>query len=442
MPSRGIKKLVLAMCVAGLTLPAFADADPSERERALEQRVADLERMVQQLLSEREQKRPDPAPQIQQDVEELRAEVARLDTEKASQVIRPGTNFSFGGFVKHDMMYSRYSGGSVAPQSILRDFYVAGAVPVGGESSTTDFDTHARETRFFFNVERPEDGLQGYIELDFTSRTGGDERLTNATSPSIRHMFVRWNNLLAGQHWSTFQNVGALPENLDFVGPAESTIFVRQAQIRYTNGPWQFSLENPETTVTPFGGGGRIITDTANVPDVVLRYNHSAEWGSFVAAFLARQLGIDGPGGTSRETSFAFSLSGKFDIGRNDVRWMFSGGPGIGRYLGLNTANDAVLDANGDLEAIDAYGAFVSYRHFWSDQWRSNLTLSAFKADHETNLTGFGVTDEAESVHVNLIYQANSRLRFGAEYIYGRREVASGADGNMNRVQFSTIYAF
>ncbi len=438
----GLKKLVAALCVAGMTMPVWADADPSERERALEQRVADLERMVQQLLAEREDDSEDPAPQVRAELDELRTEVARLDTEKAGQVIRPGTNFGFGGFVKHDMMYSRYSGGSVAPQNILRDFYVAGALPVGGESSTTDFDTHARETRFFFNVERPEDGLQGYIEFDFSSRTGGDERLTNATSPSIRHMFVRWNNLLAGQHWSTFQNVGALPENLDFVGPAESTIFVRQAQIRYTNGPWQFSLENPETTVTPFGGGGRIVTDTASVPDFVLRYNHSAEWGSFVAAFLARQLGIDGPAGTSRETSLAFSLSGKFDIGRNDIRWMFSGGSGIGRYLGLNTANDAVLDANGNLDAIDAYGAFLSYRHFWSDQWRSNFTLSGFRADNETDLTGMGVTKRAESAHVNLIYQANSRLRFGAEYIYGRREIESGASGNMNRLQFSTIYAF
>ncbi|MFN2335221.1 MAG: DcaP family trimeric outer membrane transporter, partial [Wenzhouxiangellaceae bacterium] len=388
--------------------------------------------MVQQLLAEPEDDSDSEDPQVRQEVEELRTEVARLDTAKSEQVIRSGTNFSFGGFIKHDMMYSRYSAGSAAPQSILRDFYVAGAVPVGGEKSTTDFDTHARETRFIFNVERPEDGLQGYIEMDFTSRTGGDERLTNATSPSIRHMFVRWNNLLAGQHWSTFQNVGALPENLDFVGPAEGTTFVRQAQIRYTNGPWQFSLENPETTVTPFGGGGRIVTDTANVPDVVVRYNHSAEWGSFVAAFLARQLGIDGPGGSERETSFAFSLSGKFDVGRNDIRWMFSGGPGIGRYLGLNTANDAVLDAGGDLDAIEAYGGFLSYRHFWSDQWRSNFTLSAFRADNDTNLTGLGVTEQAESAHVNLIYQANSRLRFGAEYIYGRREVDSGASGNMN----------
>ncbi len=434
---------LVVLLVAVLSAPAWADADPSERERALEQRVAELERMVQRLIMDQQRApEPPPAPARDEEFEELRAEIARLDEEKARRPSGPGTEFSFSGFIKHDMMYSRYSAGSTPANSILRDFYVPATIPVGGESSTTDFDTHIRESRFIFNVLRPEQDLQAYLEFDFSASTGGDERLTNATSPSIRQAFVRWGNLLAGQAWSTFFNVGALPENLDFVGPAEGTIFIRQPQIRYTNGPWQFAIENPETTVTPFGGGARLVTDTANIPDLVLRYNHSAEWGSFTVAGLGRQLGIAGPGGTDREMAFGLSLSGKFDIGRNDLRWMVSGGPGIGRYLGLNTSNDAVLDANGELEAIDLLGGFVSYRHFWTDQWRSNFTLSAFRADNDTDLTGMGVTKSAESAHANLIYQATPHLRFGMEYIYARREIESGASGNMNRLQFSTVLGF
>jgi len=442
---RGMQQALLIVSVMMLSAPAWADADPTERERALEQRVAELERLVNRLMIERESA-PAPAPVAAQpdreEFDELRAEVARLEEEKAGRPSGPGTEFSFSGFIKHDMMVSRYSGGSLAANSIGRDFLVPATIPVGGESSTTDFDTHIRESRFIFNVLRPEDDLQAYLEFDFSAGTGGDERLTNATSPSIRQAFVRWNNLLAGQAWSTFFNVGALPENLDFVGPAEGTIFIRQPQIRYTKGPWQFAIENPETTVTPFGGGARLVTDTANVPDVVVRYNHNAEWGQFTVAALGRQLGIDGPGGTDRELAMALSLSGKFNIGRNDLRWMISGGPGIGRYLGLNTSNDAVLDMNGELEAIDAYGGFVSYRHLWSDKWRSNFTLSAFRADNDTDLAGLNVTESAESAHVNLIYQATPHLRFGMEYIHARRQIESGADGNMNRLQFSTILGF
>lgn len=439
---RGLRQAMVVLAVSMMSMPAWADADPSERERALEERVAELERLVNRLLMERDHPPPPVAAAAPEEIEELRTEIARLDAEKARRPSGPGTEFSFSGFIKHDMMMSRYSGGSVPGNSILRDFYVPAAIPVGGESSTTDFDTHIRESRFIFNVLRPEQDLQAYLEFDFSANTGGDERLTNATSPNIRQAFLRWNNFMAGQAWTTFFNVGALPENLDFVGPAEGTIFVRQAQLRYTNGPWQFAIENPETTVTPFGGGTRIVTDTANIPDLVLRYNHVADWGHFTVAGLGRQLGIDGPGGTDRELAWGLSLSGKFDIGRNDLRWMLSGGPGIGRYLGLNTANEAVLDIDGQLNTIDAYGGFISYRHHWNSQWRSNFTLSAFRADNDTDLGGFAATKSAESAHVNLIYQANPHLRFGMEYIHARREVESGASGNMNRLQFSTILGF
>lgn len=414
-----------------------AYADDTSRVQALEARIAELERLVEHLVAAQDAPAPEaPAEPVANE------EIARLDASKADRPAGSGTHFQFTGFVKHDMMMSRYSGGSVPANGLLRDFYVPGLVPVGGASSTSDFDSHIRESRLVFNVTRPEQNLQAYFEMDFSAGTGGDERLTNATSPNIRQAFVRWNNIMAGQAWTTFFNVGALPENLDFVGPAEGTIFVRQAQVRYSQGPWQFAIENPETTVTPFGGGGRIVTDTANLPDVVARYNHNADWGQFTVAALGRQLGITGAGGTDREMAFGLSLSGKVDMGRNDFRWMLSGGPGIGRYLGLNTTNDAVLNASGQLDAIDAYGGFVSYRHHWNDQWRSNFTLSAFRADNDTDLTGFGVTKAAHSAHVNLIYQATPQLRFGMEYIYGHREIESGAKGNMNRLQFSTILGF
>jgi len=431
----------------GLTLMLWVGAtwaDAPTREAELEARIAELERLVQTLVENQEaqQQRQQRMGSASGRHAEVEARLAELEQDKADRPSGSGTEFQFTGFMKHDMMMSRYSGGSVPARGLIRDFYVPGFIPVGGESSTTDFDTHIRESRFIFNVLRPDEGLQAYMEFDFSANTGGDERLTNTTSPNIRQAFLRWNDVLVGQAWTTFFNVGALPENLDFIGPSEGTIFVRQSQIRWTKGAWQFSIENPETTVTPFGGGGRIVTDTASVPDVVARYNHSADWGGFTIAGLGRQLSIDGVNGVDRQMAFAVSLSGKVNMGKNDFRWMASGGSGIGRYLGLNTANDAVLNAGGELETVDAYGGFVSYRHHWNDQWRSNFTWSMFKADNETNLTGFGVTESASSAHVNLIYQATPHLRFGMEYIYAKRELESGASGNMNRVQFSTVLGF
>jgi hypothetical protein len=153
-------------------------------------------------------------------------------------------------------------------------------------------------------------------------------------------------------------------------------------------------------------------------------------------------LSIDTDSGAERTTGLGLSVSGKMNFGRDDLRWMVTGGPGVGRYLGLNTANDAVLNGDGELETIDAYGAFLAYRHFWSDQWKSTITLSAFSADNDVDLTGQGVTKEVYSGLANLIYQINPKLRMGMEYTYSRRETEAGLSGNMNRLQFSTIYAF
>ncbi len=432
--------LALMLCVT----TTWADAPTREAE--LEARIAELERMVKQLVEaqEAQQQAQSERRETMQGGRhaEVEARLAKLEEEKGDRPSGSGTEFKFSGFLKADMMMSRYSGGSVPARGLLRDFYVPGLIPVGGQSSTTDFDTHIRESRFIFNVLRPDDGLQAYLEFDFSANNGGDERLTNAASPNIRQAFLRWNDVLIGQAWTTFFNVGALPENLDFIGPSEGTIFARQSQVRWTKGNWQFAIENPETTVTPLGGGSRIVTDVASVPDFVARYNHAADWGSFTIAGLGRQLAIDGAGGAEREMAFALSLSGKVNMGKNDFRWMVSGGPGIGRYLGLNTTNDAVLNASGELDTIDAYGGFVSYRHHWNDQWRSNFTYSMLSVDNDTNLTGFGVNKSASSAHVNLIYQATPHLRFGMEYIYAKRELESGASGNMNRVQFSTVLGF
>ena len=455
MMGRTLKQTLMVLIVVLLSAPAWADADASERERALEARVAELERMVNQLMIARAGEGDTHAGtsaavrEVRREVDAVAERVAAVEAEESSpaaaEIVRGATRFSFGGYLKTDMLWSRYSGGSVGANSLIRDFRIPGLIPVGGDSSTTDVDFHAKESRVNFGfAHKVGQGreVSGFVELDFLVGPGGNERISNSYTTRIRHAFLRYENWLVGQYWSTFFNVGALPDNLDFIGPTEGTVFARQSQIRYTKGPWELAIENPETTLTPFGGGSRIVTDTANIPDVVARYTVGGDWGNFVVAGIGRQLSVDSSKGVERITGLGLSLSGKINFGRDDLRWMVSGGPGIGRYLGLNTANDAVFDADGDLEAIDAFGAYLAYRHFWADQWRSTITLSAFSADNDVNLTGMGVTKDVYSGLANLIYQVNPKLRVGMEYTYSRRETEAGLSGNMNRLQFSSVYAF
>jgi len=465
MALKSSKKLLLSLSIAAAlgcsTGNAFADGD---RVAELEARIIELEALVGQLLKQGNQPAPAPGPSAAEvevmaeevaalKVVELMAEHEALEAEKVHK-----HSYKFGGYVKLDAMYSDFSGGSVASGNIGRDFYIPGTVPVGVEGeSYTDF--HAKESRINFKTSHNLDNgakITTMLEMDFLATNDGNERVSNSYAPRIRHAFFTYNKWLFGQTWMTFFNVGALPENLDFVGPAESTIFGRQAMIRYTSGNWQFAAENPETTITPYEGKlcdaegkncvTRIVADDNAMPDLVARYNmKGSNGGSFTVAAIGRELAYknNAAGINSSETGYGVSVSGKWMVfGKDDIRWMASAGKGMGRYMGLNTANAAVLDENGDLEAIDSWGMFGSYRHFWNDKWRSNLTLGYLSVDNDTALTGTGVTTEASSVHVNLIYSPVPKMDFGIEYMHANREIESGLDGDLDRIQFSAKYAY
>ena len=354
----------------------------------------------------------------------------------------------FGGFIKLDASVTDFSGGELPSSSIGRDFYIPGLVPVGGEGDGPDFDFNPRETRFVFDVAAERGGLDigGRLEFDFQVTSDGNERVSNSFTPRMRQAYVTINNWLLGQAWSTFQDVSALPDNLDFIGPTEGTVFIRQPMIRYTRGPWQIALEQPETEITG-PAGERILAGDDVAPDIVLRHNAKGGWGHLTAAALFRVLHVEDeivPGALSDTAlGYGVSLSGKLKVGeKDDFRFMATYGEGVGRYIGVNVVNDAAVNTMGGLDLIATYSGFASYRHFWSDKWRSNLTGGYFKADNPMDLVGGAVTDQVYSIHANLIYSPAPKLDVGVEYIFANRRLENDLDGDMNKVQFSTKYSF
>lgn len=432
--TNGKKRLTAVMITAGLVLAAGTTAVQAQEAAGtdiarLEARVAELEALVRQLVT----------------VRETESGPTSLAEREPAAVPAAKTSYSFGGYVKADAMFSDYGAGDLAPGSAGTQFYIPATIPVGGDGEGYDADFQARESRINFRADHEtEDGdqISAFIEMDFFLSPGGDERISNSYNPRLRHAFVKYNNWTVGQTWSTFQDVGALPDQLDFIGPSEGTVFSRQDLIRYTYGAWEFAAENPETTITPFGGGDRIVTDDGAMPDLAGRYTMNLDDGYIKAAAILRRLYYDIDGQSDSETAFGLSLSGKHQFGMDDVRWMATWGSGIGRYLGLNTANDAVLDADGNLEAIDQFGGFVAWRHFWTPKWRSSFTLSYLNNDNDTALTGTGVTKDVYSIHANLLYEPVPKLVIGGEVMYAEREIESGLDGDMTRFLFSTKYGF
>lgn len=354
------------------------------------------------------------------------------------------TTYRFGGYAKFDAMLSDYSDVTPPSNAIIRQFYIPSQVPVGDGSASGDptADFQARESRLFFRADAKTKGgdtLGAYVEIDFFTHEDGNETVSNSYSPRLRHAFVRYDKWLFGQTWSTFQDATVLPENLDFIGPAESTTFIRQSMIHYTAGSLELAVENPETFV--YGAAGETAGHDT-IPDLIARYSFRFDGGSYIRfAGLLRNLKIDEPGGVQADaTAVAVSASAKWLLGDDDIRAMLTAGDGVGRYLGLGIGRDGAVKTSGGLDKIKQTAFFVSYRHFWNDRWRSNITFGTNSLDNPASAGD--VSKSASSFHLNLIHSPLPKLDIGAELLYAQRELESGTDGDFTRVIFSARYAF
>jgi hypothetical protein len=258
---------------------------------------------------------------------------------------------------------------------------------------------------------------------------------------------------MAGQTWSTFFNVAALPDLIDFVGPV-GTIFDRQPMVRWTTGPWQFSVENPATRLNEVKDGLPQIRldDAEDLPDIVARYNGKLGDLSWSFAGIVRELGYEDRSGSNsfkldsdEEFGYGLSLAGKWMFGKNDLRFMVNYGNALGRYMGLNSYNDGYIADDGSIETIDQWGAFLAYQHYWTPKWRSTLSVSASGADNPSSseFMDTGALNESyQSVHLNLNYLPAPRMQIGGELIYGHRELEDGREGDLYRLQFAVKHAF
>jgi hypothetical protein len=416
-----IKKLTKTIRATLLTLPFVFMVNSISAAETTDERIKKLESLVKELQQSKQKKAAKPSSSSK-------------------------NSYKFGGFIKATATFSDYSDGDLAAGSGLRDFYIPGAIPVGGTGESQDFDFGAKESRINFKSKHVlENGstLTTNIEMDFLLPLGGNERVSNSYNPRLRHAYLTYDNWLFGQTWSTFQDVGALPESADFLAAPDGIVFERQSMVRYSSGAWQFALENPETTVTPFGGGGRIVTDDNSRPDFVARYNHKAGWGHVTVSALLRELEFNNGSTGESTSSTGISVSGKFKVGeKDDIRVNYATGSGMGRYVGLNTANGAVLDANGNLDAIDSTLGAIAYRHHWNSEWRSNFIISSMQIDNDASLTGTAVTESVGSFQLNLLYSPAPKLTLGVGYLSATREIETGAEGDLDRIIFTAKYGF
>jgi hypothetical protein len=449
------RSVAVAIGIALLGASAVAGAQTA-KEVELEKRVAELEKMVQQLVAEKQAAPAAPAA----------APVAAAPAKPDPKAIQPGailpnaapgTSFVMTGYAKVDGLWTDTPDGELADNSTGRDYYVPGQIPVGGLDEGTDFDAHARQSRINFGTDTvlaSGDKVSTRFEIDFFAATT-NQRVSNTSSPALRHAYITWREWLVGQTWTNFMDATLLPETTDFIGPTDGTIFVRQAQVRWTKGGLSLALENPQTTFTKLDASSNE-SDDNSFPDITARYMWKGAWGSLGISGLARELVYEAnavpatsttpaiPAYDASTWTMAASAFGKFMIGKDDIRFSITGG-NLGRYTALGFTNDAVLAADGDFDTIDGVIGWVGYRHLWSDKWRSTLLFAMGDYDNPSGFTAANqakLSKSSSSWAVNVFYSPLPKLDIGAEYRMATREMESGLEGDLNRLQFTTKYSF
>ena len=440
--------LIAGFCLSALSLApgiAYAESDLEKRVLQMEAQIAELKALIKQQSQVTNAK----VNEVSTKVDNVVASNVAVNSAESGFKTKKGTTFSYGGYIKVNGIFTNTSDGLTVENNITNSILVPGAIGTGdGSNSGTEFDADVFTSRFNFGTETDTNygKVKSFIELDFLSG-GGNEAVSNSTNPRIRHAFINWDysedaSLLVGQAWSTFFNVGALPDAVDFIGPTSGTVFSRQQQIRWTKKlgggtSFQLAAENPSSSLSGIGGD----IDDSSIPDLIARYNGKSGAHSYSLAVIGRDVVVDNDIFDENQYGAAVNVAGKYVIDKKNVLKYSLAYGNLGRYIALSAFGDGGIDESGDIDLSTVVGGYLAYEHHWSDKWRSTFQYAYATADlgdgvAETN------TETVQNLNLSLVYRPLPKLDFGGALIFADRELDNGDDGDLTRVQLTGKYSF
>ncbi len=380
--------------------------------------------------------------------------------------IQQASPVEFHGYVKADYIYDIGHKGS--------DVLNYQKIPMTKESSAKGHARfHLKQTRFNLkkSIDSPLGVLTGFIEGDFNTDEG-NETLSNSTGFRLRHAYIKNENWLAGQSWSTFVDTKSYPEMVEF-GNIVGQSLLRQPQLRYSHSfddyQLMLSLENPEIDVRYLfkntnNSNKQFYQPHDKYPDIIIRSIVTKPWGYLSLQAVGRRLAVENIENRTRKSTIGYglALSGRINMSaRDDLRFYLTSGKGMGRYLQESSNAAADVSANNlnqfqngnfKLRTNKSYGAYLAYRHWWNESWRSNAGIGFVELEKPANTTEDNTYFDRSyhSAFINIFWQATKELSLGGEYLRGvRRTQIKTSDSPMNkesgdleRLLFSVKYTF
>jgi hypothetical protein len=282
--------------------------------------------------------------------------------------------------------------------------------------------------------------LGTFLSFDFFGEPEG-------TKPSfrLREFYGEMKGLLfggdlkAGQMWSLYADVNALPQMADFEGP-QSGIIWRQPAIHWIKEfgrdfVWKVGAEDPDSVIIE-GADAQ-----ARWPSFITSITFGQSQGYLRLAGIFRSLRASlNNGPIESAVGWGFNFTGVLAVPKikeqDNFRFSIQIGDGIGYYF-ADQLPDAIYNTdNSSLEKLPLFGVYVSFEHFWTSNLRSNVVYSFLDAKN----TGFQAGDAYNHTHyfaLNLIWNIYSTVMLGAEYLWGKRVDKDLSEGAVNRLDLS-----
>ena len=335
----------------------------------------------------------------------------------------PITTTQVSGYVKFDSIYNDENDatGTLREQALL--------TLNGDEANDEEGDLYlsSYESRINFTSQTkgtPVGDLKAVIEGDFYS--GPTQNVVN-----LRHAYFVQDKLTIGQTWSTFMDLASLAETADFGGPA-GRIFTRQSLVRYNQnvagGKIDLAVEDPKNGVAD--------EQDPSAPDLVAKFTRTIDSGHISAAVLIQNLKYDD--GTDSDSTMAFAgrVSGRINIGSDNIKFALISGQAMGGYLNFGDVQAAdFIDEK--IELSEQTATRISYQHLWSGSFRSTIRYAITTSELDGEDQG-----DFSSLHANLVYNLYKPVKFGAEIINAEKKQTGEKNLNLSRFHLFAKYNF
>lgn len=319
------------------------------------------------------------------------------------------------------------------------------ATPAEGADGQTNFSVQPSRLKVETRTPLQDHRLSTFVSADFFNdfdSASADIRLRQAYGELTNILFG--GDLLAGQTWTTYTNLNALPNTLDFEGP-NAVLGLRHPMVRWTK-PVGTGLKLKLAAEAP---DDRVIEGASSVtrwPDGVVSLAAENHAYNVQGSLVARDLRASGS--TSQIASalgWAANFSGSIHmpgaLKQDFATFSLTYGEGYGGVLGDAPPDAAYNSTTNELKAIPTWAWYAGYQHWWHPKIYSVVTYGQVRQSNE-NFQAQTAFRKTQYMSANLTWTPYRQWLFGIEALYGTREDKDGVDGSDFRSQFTSRFNF